>query len=84
MRVPTVLSRVPSLPRPRRDAWTAAVVWGVAAYLVHAVGNHTGLYFEYGWYQNLTHACSASAMAALVAGGDRERRRGGGPGRSDG
>jgi hypothetical protein len=39
----------------------------VVALLVHTVGNETGLYFQFGWYQNLTHAWSASALAGLLA-----------------
>ena len=47
--------------------WQVAVLWGLTAYGVHKVGAITGLYLRYGWFQNVTHACSASAMAALVA-----------------
>jgi hypothetical protein len=47
--------------------WTVAVLWGLGAYGIHKLGAVTGLYLQYGWYQNLTHACSASAMAALLA-----------------
>jgi hypothetical protein len=47
-------------------AWAPAVAWGVAAYVVHHVGN-PHLYLAFGWYQNLTHAWSASALAALAA-----------------
>lgn len=47
-------------------AWAPAVIWGVAAYVVHHVGN-PHLYLAFGWYQNLTHAWSASALAALAA-----------------
>lgn len=56
------LERLRYVPR----GWKLAVAWGVTAYLVHHVGNPT-LYFQYGWYQNLTHALSASALAGLVA-----------------
>ena len=48
-------------------AWVPGLVWGVLAYGVHKVGVINGYYLEYGWFQNLTHACSASALAALVA-----------------
>jgi hypothetical protein len=47
--------------------WQAVALWGIAAFLVHAIGNETHLYFRFGWFQNLTHAWSASAMAALLA-----------------
>lgn len=53
----------------RYRGWALAAAWGVVAYVVHSIGNPT-LYIEYGWYQNLTHAWSASALAglAVVAG----------------
>jgi hypothetical protein len=47
--------------------WTAAALWGIAAFLVHAIGNETHLYFQFGWFQNVTHAWSASALAGLLA-----------------
>ena len=47
--------------------WAPAVAWGAIAYGIHKTGSLTGLYFEYGWFQNLTHAASASAVAGLVA-----------------
>jgi hypothetical protein len=50
----------------RYREWAPAVAWGVVAYVVHSIGN-PHLYLQFGWYQNLTHAWSASALAALVA-----------------
>jgi hypothetical protein len=35
--------------------------------LLHTLGATSGLYLTYGWFQNLTHAASASALAGLVA-----------------
>lgn len=61
----------------RLRTWWPVVAWAIVAYLVHAVGNDTGLYLRFGWYQNLTHALSASALAGLitVAGLERGYRR---------
>lgn len=57
-----------TLPRPTRfGAWVPALAWGVVAYVVHAVGNDVGWYLQFGWYQNLTHGLSASAMAVILA-----------------
>lgn len=50
-----------------RRGWLLALLWGLVAYGVHKIGAVTGLYLRYGWFQNVTHACSASAMAALLA-----------------
>lgn len=65
---------------PPETAWLLAFAWGAAAYAVHAVGNAAGWYARFGWYQNLTHAWSASALALLAATaglalGYRRRRR---------
>jgi hypothetical protein len=49
------------------DPWRVAVLWGITAFLVHFIGNETHLYFHFGWFQNLTHALSASALAGFVA-----------------
>lgn len=52
--------------RPFR-LWAPAVAWGVAAWALHRIGAANGLYITFGWFQNLTHAASASAMALLLA-----------------
>lgn len=50
-----------------RRRWAAVLAWGALAYAIHKYGALTGLYFRFPWYQNLTHAASASGVAALVA-----------------
>ncbi|MFB6163588.1 MAG: hypothetical protein ABEJ31_00340 [Haloarculaceae archaeon] len=55
------VERVPTAPL------AAAVSWGVFAWALHRTGAAAGWYLRYGWFQNLTHACSASALAALLA-----------------
>ncbi|MFB6155976.1 MAG: hypothetical protein ABEJ22_08775 [Haloferacaceae archaeon] len=48
-------------------AWLFALAYALFAYTFHSVGNATGLYVRYWWFQLLTHYISASAVALLVA-----------------
>lgn len=47
-------------------AWVPGLLWGALAYGVHKYGAVVGFYLEYPWFQNLTHAASASGVAILV------------------
>jgi hypothetical protein len=44
-----------------------AALWGVAAYVFHAVGNANGLYLKHWWFQIVAHYWSATAVAGLLA-----------------
>lgn len=46
--------------------WGAGLLWGAVAYGIHKYGALAGLYLAYPWFQNLTHAASASGVAILV------------------
>jgi hypothetical protein len=48
-------------------AWLFALGYAVFAYAFHSVGNATGLYVRYWWFQLAAHYVSASAVALLVA-----------------
>lgn len=48
-------------------AWLFAIAFAAFAYGFHAVGNATGLYTRYWWFQIAAHYVSASALALLVA-----------------
>lgn len=50
----------------RRATWGAAVGWAVSVYAFHKYGALAGWYLEWGWFQNLTHAASASGVALLA------------------
>lgn len=54
-------------PFDRVDAavWVPGVVWGASAYALHKAGALAGWYGAYPWFQNLTHAASASGVALL-------------------
>lgn len=46
--------------------WMPGIAWGVFVYGVHKYGALSGWYFAYPWFQNVTHAASASGVALLV------------------
>lgn len=48
-------------------AWAFALSYGFFAFAFHTVGNDTGLYVRFWWFQLLAHFVSASAVALLVA-----------------
>jgi hypothetical protein len=69
----------PPTPSTRRRLWAVALVWGLAAYTFHAIGNANGLYVRHWWFQIVAHYWSATALAGLLAltglsGGLRGRR----------
>lgn len=45
---------------------SAAVAWAAVAYGIHRAGVAAGWYGALPWFQNLTHAASASGVAVLV------------------
>lgn len=49
-----------------RGAWGVGLLWGLVVYGVHKYGAIVGLYLAYPWFQNLTHAASASGVAVLL------------------
>lgn len=49
-----------------RSVWVPGVGWGAFVYGVHKYGALSGWYFAYPWFQNVTHAASASGVALLV------------------
>lgn len=46
--------------------WAPGVAWGVFVYGFHKYGAVTGWYLAYPWFQNLTHAASASGVALIL------------------
>lgn len=59
--------------------WLLGLAWAVSVYWLHRVGALSGWYIAFPWFQNLTHAASASGLALLlgIAGlelGYRRRR----------
>lgn len=59
--------------------WLLGLIWAVSVYWLHRVGALSGWYIAFPWFQNLTHAASASGLALLlgIAGlelGYRRRR----------
>ena len=67
------------LRRIDTSVWVPGLVWGVFVYGFHKYGAVVGWYLAYPWFQNLTHAASASGVALLlgIAGaelGYRDRR----------
>ncbi|MFB6267224.1 MAG: hypothetical protein ABEI31_06165 [Halodesulfurarchaeum sp.] len=49
-----------------RHAWGKSILWGIFAYSLHKYGALVGWYVTIPWFQNLTHAISASAVALLL------------------
>lgn len=50
----------------RTRHWLPGIVWGVAVYGFHKYGAIAGWYLAYPWFQNLTHAASASGVVVLL------------------
>lgn len=46
--------------------WIPGLAWAAFAYGFHKVGARVGWYLAFPWFQNLTHAASASGVAILV------------------
>ena len=46
--------------------WIPALLWAAFVYGFHKYGAVVGWYVAYPWFQNLTHAASASGVAILV------------------
>lgn len=46
--------------------WGPGLLWGAVAYGIHKYGALAGFYLAYPWFQNLTHAASASGVAIIV------------------
>lgn len=49
-----------------RRVWGVGILWGIFVYSFHKYGAIVGLYLAYPWFQNLTHAASASGVAILL------------------
>lgn len=48
------------------SVWVPGLLWGALVYGVHKYGAVVGWYLAYPWFQNLTHAASASGVALLL------------------
>lgn len=46
--------------------WMVGLGWAAAVYSVHKYGALAGWYFTYPWFQNVTHAGSASGVGVLL------------------
>lgn len=59
---------------PSRRAWLFAITFGIVAYGIHKTGVILGWYYEFFWFQILTHFLSATAMALLLLMAGRQLR----------
>jgi len=54
------------LSTPTRSTWIAAALYGLGAYSIHKTGVILGWYYDFFWFQLLTHFLSATALALLL------------------